>query len=84
MAKFGVVPSRSAYAYLQSSAMGGYGSALVQGVTRAWSGVFEGSLWLNSYLHGREPSNADDTARMETPQQGAVEADESAELKAKL
>ena len=58
MAKFGVVPSRGAYAYLQSSAMGGYGSALVQGVT--------------------------DTARVERSQEGGVEADEPAEMKAKL
>lgn len=84
MARFGLVPSRGAYAYLQSSAMGGYGSALVRGVTRAGPGVFEASQWLNSYLHGREPSQADNTAVGERPQEGGVEADEPAEMKAKL
>lgn len=54
MAKFGVVPSKGAYAYLQSTAMGGYGSPVVQGLTRAGSGLLEGSQWLNKYLHGRE------------------------------
>ena len=84
MAKFRVVPSRGAYAYLQSSAMGGYGSALVQGLTRAGSGVLGGSQWLNSYLHGRETSKADDTAGVERPQDGGLEVDEPAEMKAKL
>lgn len=64
--------------------MGGYGSALVQGVTRAGSGVLGGSQWLNSYLHGRETSKADDTARVERSQEGGVKADEPAEMKAKL
>ncbi len=84
MAKFGVVPSRGAYAYLQSSAMGGYGSALVQGVTRAGSAVFGASQWLNSYLHGWELSKANDTARVESSREGGVEVDEPAEMKAKL
>lgn len=84
MAKFGLVPSHGAYAYLQSSAMGGYGSALVQGLTRAGSGVVGGSQWLNSYLHGRKTSKADDTAGVERSQEGGVEVDEPAELKAKL
>lgn len=84
MAKFGVVPSRGAYAYLQSSAMGGYGSALVQGVTRAGSGVLGGSQWLNSYLHGRETNKAVDTVGVGRPQEGRVELDEPAEMKVKL
>ena len=84
MARFGVVPSRGAYAYIQSSAMGGYGSALVQGVTRAGSGVLEGSQWLSSYLHGRETSKADDSAGVKRPQEGGAEVDEPAEMKAKL
>lgn len=54
MAKFGVVPSKGAYAYLQSAAMGGYGSAVIQGVTRAGSGLFGGAQWLNQYLHRQE------------------------------
>ena len=84
MAKFGVGPSRGAYAYLQSSDMSGYGSALVRGVTRAGSGVLGGSQWLNSYLHGRETSMVDDTAGVERSQEGGVEVDEPAEMKAKL
>ena len=86
MAKFGVGPSRGAYAYLQSSAMGGYGSALVQGLTRAGSGVVGGSQWLNSYLHALETSKADDdTAGTKRPQEGGVvEVDEPAEMKTEL
>lgn len=84
MAKFGVVPGRGAYAFLQSSAMGGYGSALVQGVTRAGSGVIEASQWLNSYLHRQEPSKTDNTAGGERPQESGVEADEPVEMKAEL
>jgi hypothetical protein len=67
MAKFGVGPSRAAYAYLQSSAMGGYGSPLVQGLTRAGSVVLGASPWLNSHMHGREPSKVDDAAVGERP-----------------
>lgn len=64
MSKFGVVPSKGAYAYLQSAAMGGYGGAMVQGVTRAGSGLLGGAQWLNQYLHGREMSRADIAAEV--------------------
>jgi hypothetical protein len=84
MGKLGVIPSRSAYAYLQSSAMGGYGNALVQGVTRAGSGVFEASHWLNSYQHGPEPSKVEDIAGSERSQAGGVETDEPVKVQAKL
>ena len=70
MGKFGVVPRRGTYAHLQSSAMGGYGSALVQGATRAGSVVLEVSQWPNSYLHGPETSKADNTAGLERPKGG--------------
>jgi hypothetical protein len=62
MTKFGVVPSRGAYAYLQSSAMGGYGSTLVQGVTRARSVALEALDWLTSYWHGAKANEMDDSA----------------------
>lgn len=85
MASFGVVPGEGAYVCLQSSAKGGDGSPLVQGVTRAESGVFGVSQFLDSYLYGREPSKLDDAAAVgEMPQEERVEADEPAELKAKL
>jgi hypothetical protein len=84
MGKLGVVSGRSAYAYIQSSAMGGYGSALVQGVTRAGSGAFEASLWLNPYQHGPESSKVDDIAGGERSQEGGVEADKLAKVQAKL
>ena len=84
MARFGVVPSRGAYAFLQSSTMGGYGSAFVQEVTRAVSGVLGASQGLNSYMHGWEPSKVDDAAVGQKPQKERLEADEPAELKAKL
>lgn len=67
MAKFGVVPSRGAYAYLQSAAMGGYGNALVQGMTRAGAGLLEGAQWLEQYLHGLETSKIDDAAEEKSP-----------------
>lgn len=84
MARFGVVPSRSAYAYLQSSAMGGYGSGLVQGVTRVGSGVLGGLQSLNSYLHGRGTDKVDDSAGVERLQKGGAEVGEPAEMKVKL
>ena len=65
--------------------MGGYGSAAVQGVTRAVAGVSGGSQWLNAYLHGRETSKADDgSAAVEKPQERGVEVGGRAELNAKL
>lgn len=48
MAKFGAVPSRGGYAIFQSSAMGGYGRAVVQGVTRAGSVAFGASELVTS------------------------------------
>lgn len=96
MAKFGLVPSQGAYAYLQSSAMGGYGGALVQGVTRAGSGVVGASQWLNSYYRrGQvEPSKVedDDAAAADVGEEATtrgervveVVVDEPATMKAKL
>ena len=67
MAKMRIVPSHSFYAYLQSAAMGGYGKATVQGVTRAASGLLGGAQWLNEYLHGRKTSEADHAGGVKRP-----------------
>lgn len=84
MAKFGVVSSRGAYAFLQSSAMGGYGSALVQGVARVGSGILGSSQWLNAYLQERGTSKIDDTAELKRRQEGEGKVDEPAKVKANL
>lgn len=84
MAKLGVVPSKGAYAYLQSAAMGGYGSALAQGVTRAGSVAGEASSWLTSYWRGATSSRVDDNAEGERSQEAGVKADMPLKVKAKL
>lgn len=80
MSKTGVIRAGSRYAHLQSAAMGGYGAAVVQGVTRAGSVTFGASQRLLS--HGQK-SKADDVAAGEEtskePETGA-----EAPLKAKL
>lgn len=59
MAKVGALPSGGLFAYLQSTAMGGYGVPVVQGVTRAGSAVVVASNWLISYWHGPKPKKGD-------------------------
>ena len=84
MTRLGVVPRAGAYAYVQSSTMGGYGSGLVQRVTRAGLGVVEASYILRSSWHESQSSKVGDNAGGERPKEGRVETDEPLKVKAKL
>jgi hypothetical protein len=84
MAKLGFVPSGSVYAYLQSCAMGGYGTALVQGIVRAEAVASGASSFLASWWSRATPRGADDNARGEIPQEFGVEADMPLKFEAKL
>ncbi len=83
MAKYGIIPSKGVLASLQSAGMGGYGSALVQGGTRAGSAAVLVSDWLHSLWYGAESSRAKDNAGGETSQEAEVEANAPLKLKAK-
>lgn len=64
--------------------MSEYDNALIQKMTRVEFEILKNSQWLNSYLHERETSKADDSIGVKRPQEGRAKVDEPAEMKAKL
>jgi hypothetical protein len=84
MTNFGVVSSRDAYVYVQSSAMSEYDNALIHEMTRAEFEVLRVLERLNSYLQEREISKTDDDAEVIKRDEVEVNLDQFAKVKAKL
>lgn len=61
--KIGIVGARTAFAYLQSAGMGGYGAAAVNGAVQVFGAVSAGAVSVYSYFNSTgSASTASDSA----------------------